>query len=390
MITVEQALSSLLALVDPLDAEEVDLADAGGRVLIRSAQATRAQPPFAASAMDGYALRASEARAGATFTVIGESAAGHRFDGKIAAGQAARIFTGAPVPQGADRIIIQEDVQRDGDTITLNQNLDSSFYLRPAGGDFAEGTKLEAPCRLGPSEVALLAAMNVARVHVTRRPEVAIMATGDELVMPGENPGPDQIIASNSFGLKVLVESIGANARLLPIARDTAASLETAFGLARGADLIVTIGGASEGDHDLVGQVAADLGMDRAFYKVAMRPGKPIMAGRLEGAALCGLPGNPVSALVCGQVFLIPMIRKMLGLGGAAMTRQSAPLSINVGANGPREHYMRARLDGAGIAPFERQDSSLLTVLSAANALLIRAPHDGPRNAGDLVEYIPL
>lgn len=390
MISVEQALSALLDLVEPLSVEEVDLAEAGGRVLARPATATRDQPPFAASAMDGYALCADEAKPGARFTVIGESAAGHGFSGKIGAGQAARIFTGAPVPEGADRIVIQEDVQRDGDTITLKDNLDSAFYLRPAGGDFAAGAALEAPCLLGPSEIALLAAMNVAKVHVRRRPQIAIMATGDELVMPGENPGPDQIIASNSFGLKVLVESAGAQARMLPIARDTKASLETAFGLARGADLIVTIGGASEGDHDLVGQVAADLGMDRAFYKVAMRPGKPIMAGRLSDAAMCGLPGNPVSALVCGQVFLIPMIRKMLGLGSAPMQRLRAPLARDISGNGPREHYMRARIDQNGIAPFEKQDSSLLTVLSAANALLIRPPHDGARKAGETVEYIPL
>ncbi len=390
MITVDEALAALLALVDPLEPEELALQEAGDRILAEPARATRDQPPFAASAMDGYALRADQVQPGARFTVIGESAAGHGFSGTVGPDQAVRIFTGAPVPQGADRIVIQEDVTREGDQITLGARLDSAHYLRPAGGDFSKGTALEAPRRLGPSEIALLAAMNVPKVRVARRPVIAILATGDELVMPGENPGPDQIIASNSFGLKVLAERAGAQARLLPIARDTHGSLTTAFGLAQGADLIVTIGGASEGDHDLVGEVAASLGMERAFYKVAMRPGKPIMAGRLGQSALFGLPGNPVSALVCGQVFLIPMIHKMLGLGGAAMPRKTAVLSRDLPANGPREHYMRALLDAEGIHAFERQDSSLLTVLSAANALLIRPAGDGPRKSGERVEYLPL
>lgn len=390
MITVDQALTALLALVDPLETEEVSLAQAGDRILMKTARATRAQPPFAASAMDGYALRADQAQPGARFTVIGESAAGHGFSGAVGPGQTVRIFTGAPVPQGADRIVIQEDVIRDGDQITLGARLDGAHYMRPAGGDFAEGATLDAPRRLGPSEIALLAAMNVPVVSVARRPVIAILATGDELVMPGESPSADQIIASNSFGLKVLAERAGAQARLLPIARDTHASLTTAFGLAQGADLIVTIGGASEGDHDLVGAVAANLGMERAFYKVAMRPGKPIMAGRLGQTALFGLPGNPVSALVCGQVFLIPMIQKMLGLGGAAMPRKSAVLTQDMTANGPREHYMRAHVDAQGIHAFERQDSSLLTVLSAANALLIRPAGDATRTIGETVEYLPL
>ncbi|HDR27917.1 molybdopterin molybdotransferase MoeA, partial [Rhodovulum sp.] len=220
--------------------------------------------------------------------------------------------------------------------------------------------------------------------------DVAIIATGDELVMPGEVPGPDQIVASNGFGLKAMVEAEGGIGRLLPVARDTEASLQTVFGLADGADLIVTIGGASVGDHDLVGKVAADLGMEQAFYKVAMRPGKPLMAGRMGKAAMIGLPGNPVSALVCAMLFLLPVLRVMQGLPAAPAPRLTARLACDLDANGPREHYMRARITADGIAPFDRQDSALLTILSEAHALIVRPPGDGPRRAGEPVEYLPL
>ena len=267
---------------------------------------------------------------------------------------------------------------------------DGGDHVRPAGSDFRVGDTLSAPRVLRPADIALLAAMNVAEVPVRRRPEVALIATGDELVMPGGDPGPDQIVASNSFGLKALLEEAGAQARLLPIARDNAASLTAAFDLARGVDLIVTIGGASVGDHDLVGRVAGDLGLDRAFYKVAMRPGKPLMAGRMGEAAMVGLPGNPVSAMVCGHVFVLPMIAAMLGLGAAPAPRRSVRLAAPLEANGPREHYMRARLTPDGLVAETRQDSALLGVLAQADALLVRAAGDPPRDAGDMVEYLPV
>jgi len=231
--------------------------------------------------------------------------------------------------------------------------------------------------------------MNHAQVPVIRKPVVAILATGDELVQPGETPGPDQIIASNSYGLAALLENSGAEARLLPIARDNEPSLRQAFALANGADLIVTIGGASVGDHDLVASVAAKVGLEQSFYKVAMRPGKPLMAGKLGDTAMIGLPGNPVSAMVCGTVFILPMVRRMLGLETAAHTL-SAPLGRDIGANGPRAHYMRANLREGAIFPDDRQDSSLLSVLSSADALMIRPPHDPPRLAGEAQQYIPL
>ncbi|TCM81467.1 gephyrin-like molybdotransferase Glp [Rhodovulum steppense] len=390
MISVEAALARVCALVAPLPVEEVPLAQAAGRVLARPVAARLTQPPFDTSAMDGYAIAEPDARPGATLDVIGTSRAGEGFVGALAPGQAVRIFTGAPVPQGAARVVIQEDVTRTGDRITLGDRLDRGTNIRPAGADFAAGDALSAPRRLRPADLALAAAMNLPALPVHRRPDVAIIATGDELVMPGEVPGPDQIVASNGFGLKAMVEAEGGIGRLLPIARDTEASLKTVFGLAEGADLIVTIGGASVGDHDLVGKVAADLGMEQAFYKVAMRPGKPLMAGRMGKAAMIGLPGNPVSALVCATLFLLPVLRVMQGLPTAPAPRRTARLACDLDANGPREHYMRARITADGIAPFDRQDSALLTILSEADALIVRPPGDGPRRAGEAVEYLPL
>ncbi len=391
MISVEEALARCLALVQPLASELVPLTAAAGRWMCAPVAARRDQPPFAASAMDGYAV-AGDPSAGTVFQVVGEAGAGHAFAGHVATGQAVRIFTGAPVPDGATRVIIQEDVTRDGDSITVKPGADSGPHIRPLGQDFRAGSTL-GPRLLRPNDLALLAAMNVAQVPVTRRPVVAIIATGDELVMPGEDPGPDQIIASNSFALKALVEAAGAQARLLPIARDREAELTTVLGLAEGADLIITIGGASVGDHDLVGRVTAAMGMQAAFWQIALRPGKPLMAGRLRGAAFLGLPGNPVSAIVCGHLFALPMIRAMLGMPDVAPVTRRAVLGADIAANGPRTHYMRARLtQGDGlpvITAFDRQDSALLTILTEANALLIRPVSDGARRAGDVVDYLP-
>ncbi|ARE38543.1 Molybdopterin biosynthesis protein MoeA [Rhodovulum sp. P5] len=390
MISVDAALAQLFALVSPLPVEDVPLGEAAGRVLARPVAARRDQPPFAASAMDGYAVRSEDATVGATLTVIGEARAGEGFTGTVGAGEAARIFTGAPVPPGADRVVIQEDVNRDGNRITLTDRLDKGPHIRAMGADFRAGDTICAPRRLRPADLALAAAMNLPTLPVHRRPDVALIATGDELVMPGEDPGPDQIIASNSFGLKAMIEAEGGIARLLPIARDTVASLKTVFALAEGADLIITIGGASVGDHDLVAPVAAELGMEQSFYKVAMRPGKPLMAGRMGTAAMVGLPGNPVSALICGHVFLLPMLRAMQGLPAEPAPLRRGVLAADVAANGPRAHYMRARITPEGLVPFEKQDSALLTILTEAQALIVRPPSDGPRGPGEAVDYLPL
>ncbi len=392
MISVEDALGRLFDLVAPMDTQPVSLAKAAGRVLIKDVVALRDQPPFAASAMDGYALSASEAVPGATFHVIGEAAAGRGFDAEVGAGQAALIFTGAPMPRGADRVVTQEDVSRDGDTITLSDALDKGPHVRAAGADFRIGDHISAPLRLGAAHFALAAAMNVPVLSVARRPVVALISTGDELVMPGEVPGPDQIVASNTFGLKALLEAEGADVRLLPIARDTEDSLRLAFALTKGADLIVTIGGASVGDHDLVGKVAADLGLDRAFWKIAMRPGKPLMAGTVRGVPMIGLPGNPVSSMVLGHLLLRPAMDVMQGLPGAPLPRRKARLGDAIPKNGPREHYMRARLeetdDGLIAFPFPNQDSSLLSVLAAANGLVVHPANAPAMAAGEGIEAI--
>ncbi|MCX7287950.1 MAG: molybdopterin molybdotransferase MoeA [Rhodobacterales bacterium] len=389
MISVEEALQHCLSLAAPLSSERIPLAQAHGRWMCTPAVATRDQPPFVASAMDGYAVR-GDPGPGDSLAVVGEAGAGHAFAGHIGPGQAVRIFTGAPVPEGATRVIIQEDVTREGDRITVKPGADAGPHIRPQGQDFHVGDSLSAR-RLRANDLALLAAMNLGLVTVTRRPVVALIATGDELVMPGEDPRPDQIIASNSFALKALIEAEGGIARLLPIARDSEAELAFVLDLAGDADLIVTIGGASVGDHDLVARVA---GLEQAFWKIAMRPGKPLMAGRFKGTPMLGLPGNPVSAIVCGHLFLLPMVRAMLGDPTPAPQPRLAQLAVDLPANGPRAHYMRARLvPGSGlpgISPFERQDSALLSILGQADALLIRPRADGPRGAGDTVAYLPL
>lgn len=391
MISVTEALARLFALVHPLGTEDVALADAAGRVLAESATARRTQPPFPASAMDGYAVHAAEAGEGKVLDVIGESAAGRGWHQTLPKGCAVRIFTGAPVPKGADAILIQENARRKGDQIVVTDAPAPGAYVRPAGADFQAGQTLAAPRRLSPRDIALLAAMNVPRVTVACRPEVALIPTGDELVLPGQTPGPDQIVTSNNYGLAAMLTALGARPRLCPIARDNHESLTEALDAARGADVIVTLGGASVGDHDLVAEVFGNEGLTLDFYKIAMRPGKPLMAGRLGGALMIGLPGNPVSAMVCGEIFVRPTLEAMMGLPGTARETRPGRLLHHLGANGPREHYMRAMVDPeGGCTVFERQDSSLVGVLSQANALVLRAPGAAPEQAGAPVRYIPL
>lgn len=388
MITVNEALEHLFDLVTLQESEFVPLTKAENRVLGEDAIAKRDQPPFSASAMDGYAV-IGPVEKGDKFTVIGEAAAGSAYTGAVSSAQAVRIFTGAPVPDGCDTVVIQEDVTRDGNLIVITGDHEGT-NIRPAGGDFKAGQTLSAPRLLSANDIALLASMNIPEVRVSKRPDIALISTGNELVMPGENPGTDQIIASNTFGLKALLEAHGARVRILPIARDTEASLENVFSLAADADLIITIGGASVGDHDLVAPVAKRMGMEQSFYKIAMRPGKPLVAGRMGNAMMVGLPGNPVSAMVCGQVFLVPVVRAMQGLEKRARRPRTAKLAASIGPNGPREHYMRARIEGDQLTAFERQDSSLLTVLADANALLIRPIKDPAREAGETIQYLPL
>lgn len=386
MLSVAEALARVLALMRPVGVERVALAEAVGRVLAEPVSAARDQPPFAASAMDGYAVRAADATAGAVLRVVGEAPAGRAWAGAVGAGEAVRIFTGAPMPQGADAVLIQEDADRDGDALRVREAPAPGAWLRPRGLDFAAGAQIAAPRRLSPADIALAAAMNAAHLVVRRRPVVALIPTGDELVEPGDTPGPDQIVASSGYGVAALLAQHGAAPRLTPIAGDSVASLRKALDAAAGADLIVTLGGASVGDYDLVRHVADALD----FYRVAIRPGKPLMAGRVGATPLIGLPGNPVSAMVCGHVFLRPALDAMLGLPAGPLRRAQARLAQDVPAGGPREHYMRAALGPEGVAPFADQDSSVQSLMAEADALLVRPPHAPAAQAGATVEIIGL
>lgn len=389
MISVQDALDAILALATPVETETVALSDAVGRVLAEPVSAGLTQPPFATSMMDGYAVKNIEAEPASVFKVIGESAAGHGFDGEIRVGEAVRIFTGAPMPKGADRVVIQEDVYISGKLIHLNPEIDTATYVRPIGADFKQGDVLAAHRRLSPADISLIASMNVPTVRVAKRPVVAVISTGDELVMPGSKVGTDQIVASNGLGLQAMFNSFGADVRLLPIARDSIESLTTVFELAGDANVIVTSGGASVGDHDLVAPAAQSLGLQQSFYKVAMRPGKPMMAGKMGNATVIGIPGNPVSSLVCAQIFVLPLLAKMMGLATSDMT-QTAPLAAPISANGPREHYMRAMLENGKISVFSKQDSGVLSALSKADILVVRPPHDPARAEGERLRYLPI
>lgn len=390
MISVEEALAKVLALAPDPQPEEVPLAEAWDRVLLKPAVSRMTQPPFDASAMDGYAIRNEDI--GRTLTVVGEAAAGHPYPGTASPGTAVRIFTGAPVPPGFDRVIMQENVVRNKDGITI-ADPSGGNNIRPAGDDFHEGTTLAAGRRLRAADIGLLAAMNVPKVTLAKRPRVAILAGGDELVPPGAMPGPGQIISSNDLAIAGLVRQVGGDPVILPIARDTEESIRQALQGAQDADLLVTIGGASVGDHDLIGKVADGLGMQQAFYKVAMRPGKPLMAGMLAQTPMIGLPGNPVSAMVCGIIFMQPLIMRMQGLRHRTGLFH-ARLATELPAEGPRQHYLRATIeDGDGlplIRPFSSQDSARLSLMADADALLVRKPGEAARKAGDIVEFLPL
>jgi molybdopterin molybdotransferase len=396
MITVEQAQALCLTLVQTGPMETVALADAHDRTLAEPLRAKRDQPPFAASAMDGYAIRSSDAKIGNELIVIAESAAGHGWNGTVKAGQAVRIFTGAPVPSGAEQVVIQENVTRSGDTISLNSDAMSNMNIRPQGTDFTKDFSLKAPRNLTPTDLALIAAMNHATLRVTRRPKVALISTGDELLMPGGDPAPDQIIASNVFALQAMLVDAGADPNVLPIAPDTPEALDAILQqvIDWGADIIVTIGGASVGDHDLVAPALDRFGVSRSFHKIAMRPGKPLMAGAKGATAFLGLPGNPVSAVVCGHLFLLPMVRRALGQSDVLPRGVTARLDAPLPSGGPRAHYMRAHYsegeNNRSVTAFDKQDSSMLTVLAEANCLLLRPIDDPAKASGDPVTIYPL
>jgi molybdopterin molybdotransferase len=396
---VADALAAILAGAEPLPEEMVALDAAFHRVLARDLAALRTQPPRAMSAMDGYAVRAADAgHAGARLRVIGEVAAGRPFEGKVGPGDAVRIFTGGVIPEGADAIVIQEDAAVHGDNIEIKEAAPPGRHIRRAGIDFKKGDVLLARgARLTDRDLSLAAGMNHPQLPVRRRPEVAILATGDELVMPGSTPGPGQIVYSNGYALRALARHEGAETLDLGIAADTIEATTAGIRRARdsGADILVTTGGASVGDHDLVKQSLEAEGVAMAFWKIAMRPGKPMMHGRLGAMRVIGLPGNPVSSYVCGFLFLVPLIRALSGRAVIHHARERAVLGRDVAANDLREDYLRARLearaDGTLVAtPVDHQDSSLLGNLGKAQALVIRPPFAPKASAGSPCDILRL
>ncbi len=401
LLPVADALKRVLDAAKPIaDVETIPLAQCFGRTLARDLLATRTQPPFDVSAMDGYGLRHADiSTSGARVKLVGEAAAGHSFAGVVKPGECVRIFTGAPVPAGVDTILIQEDAIVDGDMVGASELPRAGKNIRPAGLDFRDGeTGLAAGVRLGPAELALAAAMNHALLPVTRRPRVAILATGDELVVPGETPGPDQIVCSNTFSTAAYVEGAGGEVIDLGIAGDRFADLERAIAEARAAkaDVLVTLGGASVGDHDLVQSALAQQGMQLGFWRIAMRPGKPLIHGALGDMQIMGLPGNPVSSIVCALMFLIPLVRKLSGDRNAGADRsQPAILGCDLKANDQRMDFLRATLardeHGRVVAtPHDLQDSSLLSVFSRSQALLLREAHAPAAKASDPCRIIRL
>ena len=391
MISVTEALEKLFLIAKVTPVETVELKKCLGRVLAKPLESSRSNPPFPSSAMDGYAIHKANLKSGAEFKVIGESAAGHSYPKMINKNEAVRIFTGSRVPDGANFVLMQEDVKADKNFIIVKENFDRKSNIRLEGSDFSKGYKVKTPLILGAKEISLLAAMNFAHLSVRKKPTVAIISTGDELVFPGESPKPDQIIASNAYGIAALCKECGAEPRILPIAQDNLKSIEYIIGLAQDADLIITIGGASVGKYDLINEATNNFGLDKSFHKVAMRPGKPLMAGKINETAFVGLPGNPVSALVCGYVFIRPLIQAMLGLEKKSAPRLIAPCGTSLPKNGPREHYMRAVLLPNGyLEPVENQDSARLALLCGSDALLIRAAHAEAIPAKTQCEYIKI
>jgi molybdopterin molybdotransferase len=397
-MSVAEALRRVLADATALPTEAVPLNDAYGRTLAADLTALRTQPPAAVSAMDGYAVRAEDvAQAPATLALIGEVAAGHPFDGEVKAGQAARIFTGGVMPAGADTVVIQEQTSRDADRVTIQKPSSTGRNVRGQGIDFSWGqTLLAKGHRLSDRDVMLAAAMNHPQLRVRRRPKVGVIGTGDELIMPGGNPGAGEIVYSNGFAITALARNEGAEARDFGIARDSLDDIGTAIRRARdwGADILVTTGGASVGEHDLVQRALKAEGLDLSFWRVALRPGRPMMHGKLGSLQVLGVPGNPVSSYVCAFLFLIPLIRRLSGRSEVEHVFEQARLGRDLPENDERADYLRATLeiglDGPVATPVPVQDSSLMSPLAKAGCLVIREPHARSAAAGSTCVILKL
>jgi molybdopterin molybdotransferase len=398
LMAVADALAAVLDGAAPLPEEMIGLDSAHRRVLARDLPSRRTQPPAAMSAMDGYAVRAADVASAPTrLRVIGEIAAGRPYERQLAAGEALRIFTGGVLPDGADTVVIQENTERDGDVVVIGETTSLGKNIRPAGIDFREGdVLLRARSHLTDRHLSLAAGMNYPDLPVRRRPKVAVLATGDELVLPGKTPAPGQIVLSNGYALRALAASEGAEAIDLGIAADTMDATTAAIRRARdsGADILVTTGGASVGDHDLVKRGLEAEGVAIAFWRIALRPGKPMMHGRLGAMRVIGLPGNPVSSYICAFLFMVPLIRALSGREDIHHRTERAVLGRDIAANDVRQDYLRARLDltdGLPIAtPVGQQDSSLLGNLAAADALVVRPPHAPAASKGEPCTIIRL
>lgn len=403
LLSVAEAQARVLAPFAPTPAETVSLAAAAGRVTAAPITARLTHPPADVSAMDGYAVRAADTTPGTRLRLAGAAPAGHPWEGTLAPGEALRIFTGSPIPQGADAVLIQEEASREGESVVVEAPVGRGKWIRRAGHDFTTGaTLIPAGRRLTPRDIGLLAAANHPWVAVHRRPRCVLIATGDEIVLPGEPLPPGSIVSSNAHALAALVEACGGEATILPIVGDTAPALIAAANSARGADLVVTTGGASVGEYDLVRTALARDSMGRNgleldFWKIAMRPGKPLIFGRLGETPLLGLPGNPVSALVCGIVYLRPALRRLLGLPDDALPTTRATLGVAMPANDWRADFVRAAFLGHAdpqgrpvVAPFPRQDSDMMRLLAAADALVLRPPEAPALDAGAEVDIIRL
>jgi molybdopterin molybdotransferase len=394
MIAVDEAVARIVSALSPVGIETVAIGDAVGRVLVQDVRAKANQPPDAVSSMDGYAVQASDAAAGAVLRVIGTAPAGHPFAGVVGAGEAVRVFTGGAVPNGADAIVIQEDTSAEGNRVVIAEAAEPGRYIRPAGLDFKAGEVLAAAGkRLTARDLSLIAAGDVAQVAVRRRPRVVFVATGDELSRPGAPRKAGGIVASSGYALAAMISAWGGEAVDLGILPDTADAVAGIADKAAGADLVVTLGGASVGDHDLVQSALRPRGFALDFWKIAMRPGKPLIFGRLGETPLLGLPGNPVSTLVCATLFLKPALAAMLGLQDTSAI-VTARLANDLKENDSRQDYLRARIerrDGeAFVDAFSVQDSSMLGVFARADGLIIRAPRAPAARAGETVEVLLL
>lgn len=395
MISVQEATDRILKSFSTLPAEDIGLDQASGRVLANDIIARRTQPPVDLSSMDGYAVRTKDcATIPMKLSCIGEAPAGSPFQGAVSAAETVRIFTGGPIPSGADAVVLQEDTIVKNKTVTVTEKPSVGQFIRKAGLDFKIGKdKILGGHPLHVRDVGLAAAMNHPWVSVRRKPRISILATGNEIVRPGELLTQSKIVSSNSISLKSFIETSGGVGINLGISRDDPSTLETMLAGAIGSDLLITTGGVSVGDYDLVRQTLVANGLDVDFWKIAMRPGKPVMFGTLGDVPVLGLPGNPVSAMVCALIFVKPIIGKLLGLQKPLQDMGHAILSGPLPKNDQRQDYLRAQLklsadDILTVTPFEKQDSSMVSLLAAADCLIVREPHAPPAGPGQKVKIL--